>query len=194
MHTFAVPTLITNCSNNYGPYQFPEKLIPLMISNALEGKPLPIYGDGSNVRDWLYVEDHCRGILAVLDRGRPGESYNIGGNNERSNLEIIGILCAELERRRPAAQNPAMAQQGIDDYLALKSFVEDRPGHDRRYAIDASKVRRELGWQPEHDLASGLALTVDWYLENRDWCEHVQSGSYNRERLGQLDRSNTDAS
>ena len=188
MHTFQVPTLVTNCSNNYGPYQFPEKLIPLMISNALEGKPLPIYGDGSNVRDWLYVEDHCRGILAVLDRGRPGESYNIGGNNERSNLEIVDILCAELERRRPAAQNPALTQQGIGSYKALKSFVEDRPGHDQRYAIDPRKIQTELGWQPQHDLASGLALTVEWYLANRSWCEHVQSGSYNRERLGRPER------
>ena len=194
MHTFQVPTLITNCSNNYGPYQFPEKLIPLMIANALEGKPLPIYGDGSNVRDWLYVEDHCRGILAVLERGRPGESYNIGGNNERTNLEIIDILCGELERRRPAADNPALAQQGIDDYTALKSFVEDRPGHDKRYAIDASKMRNEIGWEPAHDLASGLALTVEWYLANASWSEHVQSGSYSRERLGTLGGGDTSSS
>jgi len=162
-------------------------LIPLMISNALEGKPLPIYGDGSNIRDWLYVDDHCRGILAVLERGRPGESYNIGGSNERSNLEIIDTLCAEIERQRPAAQNAALEPQGIDDYRALKSFVEDRPGHDQRYAIDASKMHSEIGWTPAHDLASGLALTVEWYLANADWVEHVQSGSYNRERLGTLD-------
>ena len=194
MHTFQVPTIITNCSNNYGPYQFPEKLIPLMISNALEGKPLPIYGDGGNVRDWLYVEDHCRGILSVLERGRPGENYNIGGNSERTNLEIVDTLCAELEKLRPAAQNPALGQQGIDEYVGLKTFVEDRPGHDRRYAIDASKIQSELGWQPAHDLTSGLALTVEWYLENGSWCEHVQSGSYNRERLGQLERGGSDPS
>jgi len=183
--TFGVPCLVTNCSNNYGPSQFPEKLIPLMIANALEGKPLPIYGDGGNIRDWLYVEDHCQGILAVLERGQPGESYNIGGNAERTNLEIIDTLCAEIERLQPAAKNSALMRQGIDDYRALKSFVEDRPGHDRRYAIDASKARRELGWSPQYELASGLAETVAWYLDHQPWWEAILSGSYKLERLGQ---------
>ena len=184
LHTYDLPTLVTNCSNNYGPYQFPEKLIPLMILNALEGKDLPIYGDGGNVRDWLYVDDHCRGILRVLEAGRVGEKYNIGGDSERTNLEIIEILCAELEARRPAADNPAMREQGKSAYTDLKTFVSDRPGHDRRYAIDASKIKRELGWRPDHDLASGLASTVAWYLENSPWWEAVLSGSYQRERLG----------
>jgi dTDP-glucose 4,6-dehydratase len=180
--TYRLPVLLTNCSNNYGPYQFPEKLIPLMILNAVEGKDLPIYGDGGNVRDWLYVEDHCEGILLALERGRPGEKYNIGGGNERTNLEMVDLLCAELERQLPAARNPALGPGR--SYAALKSFVPDRPGHDRRYAIDASRIRRELGWRPSHDLASGLAATVRWYLERRDWCEAVQAGQYGRERLG----------
>jgi len=182
--TYGLPTLITNCSNNYGPYQFPEKLIPLMLLNALEGKPLPIYGDGGNVRDWLYVEDHCAGILAVLEKGAPGGKYNLGGNNERTNLELVDLLCAELERLRPARQNAKLREKGFASYADLKSFVPDRPGHDRRYAIDASKIRRELGWTPRHDLASGLAATVAWYLAHLPWCESVQSGSYRRERLG----------
>jgi len=182
--TYGLPTLLTNCSNNYGPYQYPEKLLPLMILNAVEGKTLPIYGDGGNVRDWLYVEDHCAGILLVLQRGRVGEKYNIGGGNERSNLEMVDALCAELERLRPAAGNPALAAAGVTSYGELKTFVEDRPGHDRRYAIDSEKIRRELGWRAAHDLDSGLAATVQWYLENRAWCEAVQSGGYQRERLG----------
>ena len=182
--TYDLPVVITNCSNNYGPYQFPEKLIPLMTLNALEGRPLPIYGDGGNVRDWLYVEDHCEGILAVLERGRSGEKYNIGGHGERTNLELIEALCEALERLRPAAGNPALQRQGIRDYRSLKTFVPDRPGHDRRYAIDASKIRAELGWRPRHDLESGLARTVQWYLDHLDWCEAVQSGRYRRERLG----------
>ncbi len=182
--TFGIPTLITNCSNNYGPFQFPEKLIPLMILNAVEGKPLPIYGDGGNVRDWLYVEDHCAGILLVLRQGKPGERYNIGGSNERTNLEIVGRICAVLESLLPAARNPALASRGIASYEALETFVPDRPGHDRRYAIDAGKIRRELGWRPEHDFDSGIAETVRWYLDHRDWCESVQSGKYRRERLG----------
>ncbi len=183
-HTFGLPALITNCSNNYGPFQFPEKLIPLMILNALEGKSLPIYGDGGNVRDWLYVEDHCAGILLVLRKGRPGEKYNLGGGNERTNLQIIDRLCDLLEERSPASRNPALAARGAKSYGDLKSFVPDRPGHDRRYAIDASLVRKELGWQPEHDFEAGLAKTVHWYLENRKWCEAVQSAGYRRERLG----------
>jgi len=180
--TYGLPTLITNCSNNYGPYQYPEKLLPLAVLNAIEGKPLPIYGDGGNVRDWLYVEDHCEGILLALERGQPGEKYNIGGGNERTNLEIVDALCAELERQLPARANGALA--GVAGYAALKTFVPDRPGHDRRYAIDASRIRRELGWRPAHDLASGLAATVRWYLAHRDWCQAVQAGRYARERLG----------
>ena len=185
-HTYGVPTLITNCSNNYGPYQFPEKLIPLILLNALEGKDLPIYGDGGNVRDWLYVEDHCDGIVAVLERGRVGEKYNIGGSSERTNLEIVDTLCAELDRVRPAADNPALRARALERYADLKTFVTDRPGHDRRYAVDAGRMRDELGWAPRHDLASGLARTVAWYLAHRAWCEAVQSGAYRRERLGLL--------
>ena len=182
--THGVPALVTNCSNNYGPYQFPEKLIPLMTLNALEGKDLPIYGDGSNVRDWIYVEDHCRGVMAALERGGLGEKYNLGGRAERTNLEILDALCATLERHRPAADNPALRERGAAAYGDLKVFVPDRPGHDRRYAIDDAKARRELGWEPRHDLESGLDRTVRWYLEHRDWCEAVQSGTYRRERLG----------
>jgi dTDP-glucose 4,6-dehydratase len=184
--TYGLPVLLTNCSNNYGPYQFPEKLIPLMILNAVEGKPLPIYGDGGNVRDWIYVEDHCAGVLRVLESGHPGERYNLGGGSERTNLQIVDALCAELERVLPPADNPALARAGVSSYAELKTFVEDRPGHDRRYAIDASKAQRELGWRPGHDLERGLAATVRWYLEHRDWCDTVQSGSYQRERLGRL--------
>jgi len=182
--TYALPTLISNCSNNYGPYQYPEKLLPLMILNALEGKPLPIYGDGGHVRDWLFVEDHCRGLLAVLREGAVGEKYNLGGNCERSNLEIVEALCEELERAAPAAENPALARAGVTRYAELESFVEDRPGHDRRYAIDASRAREALGWRPDHDLESGLSRTVRWYLDNQAWCRSVQSGHYGRERLG----------
>jgi dTDP-glucose 4,6-dehydratase len=183
-HTYGLPVLITNCSNNYGPYQFPEKLIPLTLLNAVEGRDLPIYGDGQNVRDWLYVEDHCAGILLVLERGRPGEKYNIGGHNERTNLEIVDGLCANLEELLPARSNPALAARGIATYAALKRFVPDRPGHDRRYAIDAGKVRAELAWTPTHDFARGLRRTVEWYLANREWCAEVQAGKYARERLG----------
>jgi len=182
--TYGLPTLITNCSNNYGPYQFPEKLIPLMILNVLEGKSLPIYGDGGNIRDWLFVEDHCEGILLVLQKGQVGEKYNIGGGNERTNLEVIDHLCAALETLWPAAQNPALRTRGLTSYAALKTFVPDRPGHDRRYAIDAAKIRRELGWAPRHDFQTGLYQTVRWYLEHRDWCEVMQAGRYQRERLG----------
>ncbi len=181
--TFGLPTLLTNCSNNYGPYQFPEKLIPLMILNALEGKALPIYGDGGNVRDWLYVEDHCRGLLTVLDTGVPGEKYNLGGRSERTNLEIVDALCAALEAERPAAENEALRARGVGSYLDLKTFVADRPGHDRRYAIDDTKIRTELGFSPRHDFEAGLAATVRWYLAHRDWCAAIQS-SYGRERLG----------
>jgi dTDP-glucose 4,6-dehydratase len=182
-HTYGLPALVTNCSNNYGPYQFPEKLIPLMILNALEGRPLPIYGDGGNVRDWLHVEDHGRGILAALARGRVGEKYNLGGHAERTNLQIVDAICDALEAEVPAAGNTALAARGARSYRDLKTHVPDRPGHDRRYAIDDAKARRELGWAPRHDLASGLRSTVRWYLAHRDWCAAV-SGGYGRERLG----------
>jgi len=177
--TYGLPALITNCSNNYGPYQFPEKLIPLMTLNALEGKKLPIYGDGGNVRDWIYVEDHCRGVLAALQKGRPGEKYNLGGRSERTNLQIVDALCEILEAERPAAQ----------PYKDLKTFVADRPGHDWRYAIDDEKARTELGWEPRQSFESGLRATVRWYIQNRAWCEAVQSGKYDRERLGLLKTS-----
>ncbi len=186
--TYGLPTLGTNCSNNYGPYQFPEKLLPLMILNALEGKTLPIYGDGGNVRDWIYVEDHCEAVLTVLLRGKPGETYNVGGRCERTNLEIVDRLCAQLERTLPAADNAALRAAGAASYAALKRFVTDRPGHDRRYAIDDAKLSRELGFAPKTDLETGLAKTVAWYLGNRAWCEAVQSGSYRRERLGVAER------
>ncbi|MEP7336413.1 MAG: dTDP-glucose 4,6-dehydratase, partial [Acidobacteriota bacterium] len=165
--TFGLPTIITNCSNNYGPLQFPEKLIPLMVLNTMDGKPLPIYGDGGNIRDWLYVEDHCSGILLALQNGQPGEKYNIGGGNERTNLQIVDRICAEVENVLPAAENPKLKEQGKTSYQDLKVFVADRPGHDKRYAIDASKIRAELGWQPAYDFEAGLAKTIRWYFENR---------------------------
>jgi dTDP-glucose 4,6-dehydratase len=180
-HTYGLPVLITNCSNNYGPLQFPEKLIPLMLLNALDGRPLPIYGDGGNVRDWLHVEDHCAGILLVLANGRPGDKYNIGGGNERTNMAIVDRICDAVEALRPAAANAALKGSS---YAALKTFVPDRPGHDRRYAIDASKIRRELGWTPRHTFEDGLAATARWYVEHRDWCEQIQAGRYDRNRLG----------
>jgi dTDP-glucose 4,6-dehydratase len=173
-HTFGLPVLITNCSNNYGPFQFPEKLIPLMILNALDGQPLPIYGDGGNVRDWLHVDDHAAGILLVLRKGRTGEKYNVGGGNERTNLQVVDRLCEVLDELRPSSKT----------HRALKTFVADRPGHDRRYAIDATKIRRELGWSPARAFEDGLRQTVQWYLEHRDWCEAVQAGRYDRQRLG----------
>lgn len=184
-HTYGLPVIITNCSNNYGPYQFPEKLIPLMILNAVDGRPLPIYGDGGNVRDWLHVEDHCAGLLLVLRNGRVGEKYNVGGDNERTNLEIVDHLCDALDELRPIRSNPALAEMpGLSSYRALKTLVPDRPGHDRRYAIDAAKIRRELGWKPQHVVEDGLFRTVSWYLEHKDWCQQVQAGRYDRERLG----------
>jgi dTDP-glucose 4,6-dehydratase len=168
-HTYGLPTLTTNCSNNYGPYQFPEKLIPLMIQQALAGKPLPVYGDGQNVRDWLYVLDHCEAVRTVLERGRAGETYNLGGNSERRNLDLVQELCRSLDELQPRKQGR---------YAELISFVKDRPGHDRRYAIDASKIRRELGWQPAESFESGLRKTLRWYLDNQSWAEEVTSGSY----------------
>jgi len=183
-HTYGVPTMTTNCSNNYGPYQFPEKLIPLVLLNALDGKPLPIYGKGDNVRDWLYVEDHCEGLLRVLQKGCPGEKYNLGGTNERTNLQTVQAICEALETCCPAARNPMMSRQGRTEYPQLIAFVPDRPGHDRRYAIDASKMTRELGWRPRHDFAEGVSLTVQWYVDHRDWCRAVLDKNYARERLG----------
>jgi dTDP-glucose 4,6-dehydratase len=166
-HTYGVPVLTTNCSNNYGPRQFPEKLIPLMIHNALAGKPLPVYGDGGNVRDWMYVGDHCAAIRAVLDRGRPGETYNVGGNAEKTNLEVVTTLCRILALHRPGR-----------DYAAQIAFVKDRPGHDRRYAIDPAKIRGEIGWTPRETFESGLEQTVRWYLDNSAWLTAVTSGEY----------------
>jgi dTDP-glucose 4,6-dehydratase len=175
-HTYGLPTITTNCSNNYGPFQFPEKLIPLVIRNALEGKPLPVYGDGGNVRDWLFVEDHCLALLAALERGKPGEVYNIGGDCQRTNLEVVQGLCAIIDELRPDLPHRPCSN--------LITFVRDRPGHDRRYAIDATKARRELGWKPQQDFASGLRRTVEWYLDNPRWVERVTSGVYRGERLG----------
>jgi dTDP-glucose 4,6-dehydratase len=175
-HTYGLPTLITNCSNNYGPYQFPEKLIPLMILNSLEGKPLPVYGDGQQIRDWLYVEDHCRALRTVLAKGRPGEVYNIGGDCEQANLDVVRTIAAIVDRLVPGLPHSPCA--------SLIQFVKDRPGHDRRYAIDASKIRRELGWAPRENFQSGLEHTVRWYLDNRPWIERITSGKYQRERLG----------
>ena len=175
-HTYGLPVLTTNCSNNYGPYHFPEKLIPLVIYNALAGKPLPIYGDGQQVRDWLYVEDHCKAIMRVLQDGRLGETYNVGGWNEKPNIEVVRTLCALLDKLQPRADGQSYATQ--------MTFVKDRPGHDRRYAIDARKLERELGWRPEETFETGLRKTVQWYLSHGDWVEEVTSGSY-RAWIGQ---------
>lgn len=179
--TYGLPVLLTNCSNNYGPYHFPEKLIPLVILNALDGKPLPVYGNGQQVRDWLYVEDHARALFKVVTEGKVGETYNIGGHNEQTNLHVVQSICTLLDELAP--RRGAGAQQG-GAYAELISFVADRPGHDLRYAIDASKIERELGWTPQETFASGLRKTVRWYLDNLDWCRRVQDGSYQRERLG----------
>lgn len=177
-HTYGLPAITTNCSNNYGPYQFPEKLIPLVILNALEGKPLPVYGDGRNVRDWLYVEDHCEALWTVLNQGRPGEVYNIGGDCERSNLEVVHALCSAVDETVPGLPH-APCQ-------SLIRFVPDRPGHDRRYAMDISKIEREMGWRPRVDFPTGVKRTVEWYVHHRHWVERVTSGTYQRERLGLL--------
>ncbi|MCF6291032.1 MAG: dTDP-glucose 4,6-dehydratase [Desulfobacterales bacterium] len=171
-HTYGLPTLITNCSNNYGPYQFPEKLIPLMINNGLRGKELPIYGNGGNIRDWLFVEDHCRAILTVLEKGEAGETYNIGGNCEKTNLEVVELVCGIMDELRPESPHAP--------HSSLITFVKDRPGHDQRYAINATKIRTRLGWQPLMTFARGLKQTVAWYLENRTWCESVLDGSYRK--------------
>ncbi|MFA5940204.1 MAG: dTDP-glucose 4,6-dehydratase [Sinimarinibacterium sp.] len=175
-HTYGLPVVITNCSNNYGPYQFPEKLIPLMILNAVEGKPLPVYGTGANVRDWLYVEDHARALQVVFERGRIGEQYNIGGHNEKRNLDIVEHLCVLLDELRP--DSPHRPHRG------LVTFVEDRKGHDLRYAIDAGKIERELGWTPSETFETGIRKTVQWYLHNQAWCKTVQDRGYARQRLG----------
>jgi len=182
--TYGLPVLITNCSNNYGPRQFPEKLIPLMILNAVEGKDLPIYGDGLNIRDWLHVKDHCSGIYLALEKGKTGEKYNIGGGNERTNIQVIDVLCQTLEKMRAAHQNTALQSKGIQRYENLKKFVKDRLGHDRRYAINSNKIRQQLGWKPEYDFESGMKETIRWYLENMDWCREIQKNNYSRERLG----------
>jgi dTDP-glucose 4,6-dehydratase len=174
-HTFGLPTLTTNCSNNYGPFQFPEKLIPLMVLNALERKSLPVYGDGRQVRDWLFVLDHVDAINAVLARGRPGEVYNVGGNSERTNMQVVQAICDIVDERRPDAHGSRRE---------LIEHVSDRPGHDRRYAIDCSKLMNELGWRQTVDFEAGLAQTVDWYLENTQWIARVRDGSYQGERLG----------
>ncbi len=175
-HTYGLPTLTTNCSNNYGPYHFPEKLIPLIIQRALAGEPLPVYGDGRNVRDWLFVGDHCAAIRRVLQKGKPGETYNVGGNAERQNIEVVETICRLLDERHPRSDGKPRSSQII--------FVADRPGHDRRYAIDASKLRDELGWEPRHTFEQGIAETVDWYLENQAWVARVLDGSYRLERIG----------
>lgn len=183
-HTYGLPVLTTNCSNNYGPYQFPEKLIPLTILNALEEKPLPIYGDGKNVRDWLYVIDHCQALHLAAQKGSPGETYNVGGRNERTNIEIAHAVCDVLDQAVPRAGNGKASS-----YRALITFVADRPGHDRRYAIDPSKIDRDLGWNPSTRFEDGIQKTVLWYLKNRPWCERISKAVYQRERLGLAEES-----
>ncbi|BFL70121.1 dTDP-glucose 4,6-dehydratase [Moraxella osloensis] len=174
--TYGLPIVITNCSNNYGPYHFPEKLIPLVILNALDGKPLPVYGDGKQIRDWLYVEDHARALYLVATTAKVGETYNIGGHNEKQNIDVVKTICTILDNIKPRTDGQSYAQQ--------ITFVKDRPGHDLRYAIDASKISKELNWRPQETFESGIQKTVEWYLDNLEWCQHVQDGSYQRERLG----------
>jgi dTDP-glucose 4,6-dehydratase len=180
-HTYGLPVMVTNCSNNYGPYQFPEKLIPVVILKALRGEPIPVYGRGENVRDWLYVLDHAEALLAVLERGKPGETYNIGGNNEMRNIDLVTLLCRILDELRPA--------EGRGSYTQQITFVPDRPGHDLRYAIDASKIRRELGWRPRQNRESGFRQTVQWYLDNEPWWKRILEGKYRLQRLGQGTKS-----
>jgi dTDP-glucose 4,6-dehydratase len=175
-HTFGLPVLVTNCSNNYGPYHFPEKLIPLVIIRALGGSELPVYGDGSNIRDWLFVEDHARALATVFEQGQPGETYNVGGNSERTNIEVVRAICGALDQRQPRSDGRSYAEQ--------IRFVSDRPGHDQRYAIDAGKIRRELGWEPQVSFDEGIGRTVDWYLERRDWWEPILARRYDTGRLG----------
>ncbi|WP_335901523.1 dTDP-glucose 4,6-dehydratase [Shewanella algae] len=178
LRTYGLPTIVTNCSNNYGPFHFPEKLIPLMILNALDGKPLPVYGDGMQIRDWLYVEDHARALYKVVTEGAVGETYNIGGHNEKANIEVVKTICSLLEELVP--NKP----QGVAQYLDLITYVKDRPGHDVRYAIDAAKIERELGWKPKETFESGIRKTVEWYLNNTTWWRRVLDGSYSMERIG----------
>ncbi len=178
--TYAFPIVVTNCSNNYGPYQFPEKLIPLVTLNALEGKALPVYGDGSQIRDWLYVDDHARALRLVLEKGRVGETYNIGGHNEKTNLDVVKTICKLLDELVPDSP--------FKPHDSLITFVADRPGHDVRYAIDANKIEKELGWTPQETFESGIEKTIKWYLDNKEWCQHVQDGTYQRERLGVMEK------
>ncbi|NMP16504.1 dTDP-glucose 4,6-dehydratase [Thalassotalea sp. Y01] len=185
LRTFELPTVVTNCSNNYGPYHFPEKLIPLMILNALEKKPLPVYGDGQQIRDWLYVEDHAKALYLVATKGIVGETYNIGGHNEKANIDVVRTICALVEEFVPFQENKALAySERLTSYADLITYVKDRPGHDLRYAIDASKIEKELGWTPEETFESGIRKTVTWYLNNKEWWQHVLDGSYALERLG----------
>lgn len=177
-YTYKLPTIITNCSNNYGPYQYPEKLIPVVILNALQEKPIPVYGKGENIRDWLYVDDHVKGLFNVLEKGIPGESYNIGGNNEQRNIDLVRAICSDLDEM--------IENRKVESYKSLITFVQDRPGHDKRYAIDSSKIQKELGWKPEESFNSGLGRTAKWYLDNLDWCEQVMKGKYNLQRLGRV--------
>lgn len=183
MRTYGLPTLLTNCSNNYGPYHFPEKLIPLVILNALEGKALPVYGKGDQIRDWLFVEDHARALVQVIERGQPGQTYNIGGHNERTNLQVVKSICQLLDELHPRKNKDGTPSS----YADLIHFVADRPGHDKRYAIDASHIEKTLGWRPQESFESGLRKTVLWYLNNNAWCQRVQDGSYQRERLGTIE-------
>jgi len=186
--TYGLPTLSTNCSNNYGPRQFPEKLIPLIVLNALEGKPLPVYGDGQNIRDWLYVEDHCLALFEVLLRAQPGATFNIGARSERTNIAIVHGICALLDELCPPSRNPALAGRPLATYAELVTLVADRPGHDRRYAVDPTLIEKTLGWAPTQSFDEGLRKTVRWYVDNRSWSEHVSSGKYRRQRLGLGDR------
>ncbi|MBB1424529.1 dTDP-glucose 4,6-dehydratase [Pseudoalteromonas sp. SG43-7] len=188
LRTYGFPTIVTNCSNNYGPYHFPEKLIPLVILNALEGKDLPIYGKGDQIRDWLYVEDHARALYKVVTEGKVGETYNIGGHNEKQNIEVVQTICSILDELAPSEARDVKCKDGkpLTTYSSLITYVTDRPGHDRRYAIDSSKMQKELGWTPIETFETGLRKTVQWYLDNQTWCQNVQDGSYQRERLGAL--------
>ncbi len=183
-HTYGMPVVTTNCSNNYGPYQFPEKLIPLVMLNALEGKPLPIYGDGKQIRDWLYVEDHCTGILSALEKGQLGETYCIGGRSEMENIQIVKRICSLLDELRPAAENPNLDGKDVSQYEELITYVTDRPGHDRRYAINCDRIHAECDWEPSETFDSGIRKTVQWYLEHQAWCRNITDGTYARERLG----------
>jgi dTDP-glucose 4,6-dehydratase len=177
-HTYGLPAIITNCSNNYGPYQFPEKMIPLMILNALSGKPLPVYGDGTNVRDWIYVEDHCKAVKLAFEKGKPGETYVIGANNEQKNINLVNQICRILDDIAPPVEIPGLRERGLKGYAELIRFVADRPGHDHRYAVDSARITRELSWQPEVEFEAGLRRTIQWYLSNPIWVDQASSGSY----------------